>query len=104
MTSPLIAPSVAGLEHGRKAARRQAARRRRKNRIVSGVMFVTVAGAAGAAGWFGYQFYLDQRDEQSYDTGPERQRSTEEVIEILEEQPRWNGPGNPNFGVQGERP
>lgn len=99
MLSPLVPPSVVGLEHGRQAARRRAARQRFKNTVVSGTLFVVFAGVVGGAGWFGYQFFTEERDKISYDEQPAPQRSTDEVIDILEEQPRWNGPGNPTFGV-----
>lgn len=100
--SPLLPPAVAGLEHGRHAARRRAARHRVKNTIVSGLMFVIFAGVVGGAAWFGYQYFAVERDKISYDQNPTQQRTTDEVITILEEQPRWNGPGNPTFGVGGD--
>ena len=96
--------AVHGLEHGRAHARRRSSRRRMKNTITSSVMFVIAAGVVGGAGYYLWEFYVDEQ-ERNAPTGPVVvERSTDEVIEILEEQPRWNGPGNPNFGVGDGQP
>ena len=64
------------------------------------------ASTVGAA-WFGYQVYVEhaRADELEHERGVQeraRQRADEtigDVIVELEETPRWNGPGNPTFGV-----
>ena len=101
MTSPLFAPSVHGLEQGRKHAQRRAARRRFKNTIVSGAMFVLVAGVVGGAGYYLWQFYVDEQDRATTNGPVVDQRSTDEIIHDLEDNPRFNGPGAPAFGVGG---
>jgi len=96
--------AVHGLQGGRELARRQAGRRRIKNAIVSGVMFLIAAGIVGTAGYYLWQFYGDEQ-ERNAPTGPiVADQTTEEWIEELEEQPRWNGPGAPDFGVGDEQP
>lgn len=103
-TSRLVAPSVHGLEHGRERARRNAARRRVKNTIVSGVMYTIVLGAVGTGGYFLWQFY-DSQNDTGPATGPAvEHRSTIQLIDDLEEQPRWNGPGAPAFGIADDQP
>jgi hypothetical protein len=67
-------------------------------------MFVTVGGVVGAAGYFGYQFFVEEQNNNSVVTEPTPGRSADEIIDHLEEQPRWNGPGNPTFGVGGDQP
>ena len=75
-----------------------------QNTITSGVMFVLVAGVVGGAGYYLWQFY-EEEQERNAPSGPVVvERSTDEVIDILEEQPRWNGPGNPTFGVGNDQP
>jgi hypothetical protein len=104
ITNPLFAPSVHGLEHGRKHAHRRAARRRVTNTIVSGAMFIVAAGVVGGAGYYLWQFYVDEQGRNA-DQGPVvDQRTTGEIIQDLEDNPRWNGPGNPTFGVGDDQP
>ena len=102
---PINQVSVHGLEHGRHRAHRRSARRRRANSVVSGVMFLVVAGVLGGAGYYLWQFYEDEQARNTTD-GPAfvDQRSTGEVIDDLEDNPRWNGPGNPAFGVGDDQP
>lgn len=94
-----VAATVAGFQQSRQVARRRSARRRLKNSIVSGAMFALAAGAVGATAWVGYQFFLEDQASSGGDTVTVDQRSTSELIDHLERQPRWNGPGNPAFGV-----
>jgi hypothetical protein len=105
--SPRLANSSAvhGLEGGRERARRRASRRRLQSTLVSGVMFLVVAGVLGGAGYYLWQFYADEQERNTTD-GPARveQRDPNEVIDELEDNPRWNGPGNPTFGVGDEQP
>lgn len=93
-------PSVIGLEHGRELARKQSKRRNRSNAIKTGVLTVMAVAAVGTAAWAGYDYWqaeqqreADERNPGQYDMDPR------EAIEILEEQPAWNGPGNATFGV-----
>ena len=96
--------SVHGLEHGREHARRHAGRRRRKNAVVSGLTFLVVGGVVGGAGYYLWQFYVDEQERDTTDTVVPVQRSAEEWIEELEDTPRWNGPGAPAFGVGQDEP
>lgn len=100
--SRLVAPSVHGLEHGREQARRRSARRRAKNTIVSGVMYTIVLSAVGSAGYFLWQYYDIQSDTPG--NSPAEYRSTSDLIDELEKQPRWNGPGAPGLGVDDDQP
>jgi hypothetical protein len=103
----IAGPGVIGLDLGREAARRAQRRKRRHDRVVSLLLAAVAAGLIGVAGWFGYQTYVDhqaqreqERDRRTAEI--ERERSgegVEDVIEDLEESPKWNGPGNPSFGV-----
>ena len=105
--SPRLANSnaVHGLEGGRQRARRRASRRRLKSTLVSAVMFLVVAGVLGGAGYYLWQFYADEQERNTTDRPAliER-RDTNEVIGDLEDNPRWNGPGAPAFGVGDDQP
>lgn len=105
-TSPTHSPvSVPGLEHGRAHARRQARRRRAANRVASILVFAVIAGGLGTAGYYLWQFYADEQREATDDTpAPDTDPSTVELIEQLEDTPRWNGPGAPAFGVGDDQP
>ncbi|MAT04653.1 MAG: hypothetical protein CL424_06390 [Acidimicrobiaceae bacterium] len=95
-------PSVIGLEHGRKRAAQQARRKNRSNTMKTGVLAVLAAGSVGLAAYVGYDYYQSEMESDS--NGVTFQEvDPNEAIEILENQPRWNGPGNPAFGV-GEAP
>ena len=61
--------AVHGLEHGRTHARRRSARRRMQNTITSGVMFVIVASVVGGAGYYLWEFYVDEQ-ERNAPSGP----------------------------------
>ena len=91
---------VHGLEHSRHHARRHGRRRRRANLVKNTLVAVVAFGVVGGAGYFAWT-------EFGRDTGPETpstggRLTPTEAIEVLEEQPRWNGPGNPTFGVGDE--
>jgi len=89
-------PSVVGLEHGRRHAQRQMRRRRAANRVKHLAMMVVAVAAVGGLAYVGWQVYAEQDDAPS--VGPTQLTPTE-AIEKLEKQPKWNGPGNPTFGV-----
>ena len=73
--------------------------------IVSGAMFVLAAGVVGGAGYYLWQFYVDEQDRNLNQNGPAvDERSTDEIIHELERDPRWNGPGAPAFGVGDDQP
>lgn len=101
--NPLGAPSVTGLQAGRQLARRQQRRRRLLNSITSGFgVAVALAVAVGAA-YIGYSIYDEQQASDRREAELRRSEFVEpdvrEVIEDLEVQPKWNGPGAPSFGV-----
>jgi hypothetical protein len=100
--SPLHAPSVDGLDPGRKLARKQSARRRRKTAISRAVSFAIAAGAVGGAGYYGWQFYHEEQRKEA-EVQPAPDLTPQEAIDKLETLQPWNGPGNPTFGV-GEAP
>ncbi len=104
---PLAAPSVIGLEAGRTAARRNQRRRRLRDSLTSGLGALIAAAAVAVAAYVGYTIYGEQQANERLESEQRRaeldaERSGDNVrdaIDELEEQPRWNGPGNPNFGV-----
>lgn len=107
MTEPATGPGAIGLDLGREAARRAQRRKRRHDRIITLLLTTVAAGLLGVAGWFGYQTYLDHQEQNDRERDRrvaeiERQRADEEVTDVirdLEGSPKWNGPGNPSFGV-----
>lgn len=107
-----VRPTVHGLDAGRAHARKVQRRRHRANRSLTMLFsFVAVAAVAGA-GWFAYSAYYEHDANEQRETDRrvaelERQRegrTTDDIIEQLEDQPTWNGPGNPNFGVGSDTP
>lgn len=100
-------PAVYGLDAGRARAHKLQRGRRRRTRAMTGVLIVVITAAVGGAGWVGYQAYLEhnaddqlEHDRRVAELARERAgQSMEGVIDELEETPRWNGPGNPTFGV-----
>lgn len=108
-TSPnrLGPPSVFGLEGSRKLADQRNRRKRIKARFTSAVVLTIMAGVVLAVGYVGYEVYAQQRADEQLERDrrvaaieAERAgRSTDELIDQLEDTPRWNGPGAPAFGV-----
>lgn len=109
--NPLTAPAVDGLDAGRESARRSQRRRQRANSIKSFLLGMVACAVVAVAAWVGYTIYDEQ---QATDRLESEQRRAElqqqgsgndlrDAITELEEAPKWNGPGNPNFGV-GEEP
>lgn len=100
-------PAVHGLDAGRSHARKAQRRRQRSNRVVTSFLTIIVIAAAAGGGWFAYSAYVEHDTNEQLETDrrvaeieQERQgRTTQDIIEQLEDQPSWNGPGNPNFGV-----
>lgn len=91
---------VQGLELSRQHARRHGRRRRRSNLLTNALVAIVAFSVVGVAGYFAWT-------EFSRDTGPETpstdgRLTPTEAIEVLEEQPLWNGPGNATFGVGDE--
>ena len=94
--------AVVGLEHGRRHAAKQARRKNRSNTIAVGVMAVLAIGSVGLAAYAGWTLLLSEVVADT-DNGPAlRDVDPNEAIDILEEQPRWNGPGTPAFGIGDE--
>ncbi len=102
-----LQPSVHGLEIGRSHARRAQRKHRRRNRIVTSVLTIMFVAAIGSAGWLAYTSYVEHDTNQQLETDRrvaeiERDRigrTTDDIINELEQTPAWNGPGNPTFGV-----
>lgn len=103
--NPLGPSAVVGLEGGRELARRRQRRKQLKDKIfgVSGAI-VALAVVASAA-YIGYTIYDETQAKEQLES---EQRQAEldgdgttlrDAIDELEETPRWNGPGNPTFGV-----
>lgn len=103
---PNSSRAVDGLEAGRTVARRMQRRRRRRDRVMAGFVAIVAIAALSATAWLGYQFYTEQQTDDLLDTEqvrldrPERTGDDlRDAITELDGQPRWNGPGNPTFGV-----
>ncbi len=102
--NPLGSPAVIGLEAGRHRARQSQRRRRLRDRVVTTFWSLAALASVSAAAWAGYNFYhenqaserLEIERRQAEMEGP---GSIEDIITDLEDEPRWNGPGNPTFGV-----
>ncbi len=107
--NPLAAPSVIGLEAGREVARRNQRRRRFRDTITSGIGALVAVVVVAVAAYVGYTIFGEQQETERIESELRRaelqeQRSGDNVLDAideLEEQPKWNGPGNPNFGVGG---
>ena len=102
-----LQPSVHGLDAGRAHARKVQRKRHRANRAATSLLTIMAIAAVASAGWFAYSAYIEHDSTQQLETDrrvaeiqQDRQgRTTDDIIEQLEETPRWNGPGNPTFGV-----
>lgn len=102
-----LGPAVHGLDIGRHHARQAQRRQRLRHRILTTTLTLLALSAVAAAGWFAYSAYVDHDTNEQRETDRrvaeiEQERSgrtTEDIINELEETPAWNGPGNPTFGV-----
>lgn len=85
-------------------AHRHQRRKRAKTTIARFVTFAIALAALGGVGYVAYQVWLG---EEGWSTDGNPQQYTDEefenLIDELEREPVWNGPGNPTFGV-GEAP
>ena len=105
--NPLAAPSVYGLEAGREVARRNQRRHRMRDSAASAVGALVGIAVLAAVVYVGYAIYDEQQvndraESELRRAQIEQERSGDNIsdaIDELEEQPIWNGPGNPNFGV-----
>jgi hypothetical protein len=105
--NPLAPPSVIGLEPGREIARRNQRRRRLRDSATFGVGALVAAVFVMAAAYVGYTIFDEQQSTERIESEQRRaelqeQRSGDNVLDAiddLEDSPKWNGPGNPNFGV-----
>ena len=102
-----VSQAVYGLDLGRAQARRSNRMRQLRSRVLMLTMtLVLLAGLAGAA-WVGYQTYLDhsRKAEQEHQQGVEEwerkhaEQSIDDVIDDIEEDPVFNGPGAPKLGL-----
>jgi hypothetical protein len=74
---------------------------------VSSALTVTLMAAVTGAGWFAYAAYVEHDTNEQLETDrrvaeieeQRKDRTTDDIIEQLEQTPAWNGPGNPTFGV-----
>lgn len=93
-------PTVIGLDAGREHAQSRFRSRQRVNRLKILVVCLVGLGVLSAAGYVGWEVYEDERAKQDQLQRENRSSlSPRQAIDVLEDQPRWNGPGNPNFGV-----
>ncbi len=105
--NPLAPPGVIGLEGSRKLAERRHRRKKLKSAFTSSVMIAVLMGVVTGAGYVGYTVYTEgradeqlERERRQAEIQAERAgRTTDDLIEQLEDAPRWNGPGAPAFGV-----
>ena len=96
-----VALPVHGLDTSHRGAMARGRRRRRVNAFKTGVMAVLAVGVLGAAAYVGWTEFVREPD----DTSPATNSLTpREAIERLENEPVWNGPGNPNCGVGDDAP
>ena len=78
-----------------------------RDSITSGIVALVVVAVLAVAGYIGYTIYGEQQANDRTESEQRRaelelQRSGDNVLDAideLEEQPKWNGPGNPSFGV-----
>lgn len=88
-----------GLEHGRAHAARQSKRKSRSNAIKTGTLAVLAAGSLGMAGYAIFNYYESEQQREANERQAPTDMDEREALEILENQPAWNGPGNATFGV-----
>jgi hypothetical protein len=104
---PLSSRAVVGLEGGRKIADKRHRNKRVWQRFTSSVVIAILMGIVVAAGYVGYTIYTEGRDSEQVERDrriaeieAERSgRTTDDLIDELQNTPRWNGPGAPAFGV-----
>jgi len=105
--NPLGSPSVMGLEVGRELARRHQRRRRIQDSAATWMAVVIGVAVVTATVYVGYSIYDEQQTTDRVEAelrraSTEQQGSGDDVrdaIEQLQDEPVWNGPGNPSFGV-----
>lgn len=105
--NPLGSPSVVGLDAGRELARRNQRRRRVMDSAATAVAALIGVAVLTVAVYVGYSIYTEQQGNDRVESELrraelERQAGDQDVrtiIEDLEDEPIWNGPGNPSFGV-----
>lgn len=105
-------PRVIGLEDVGKHAKGQRRRKRLRNRVRSGFLGALGLTLIGAGAWIGYAFYSDYQDREEAERERrvsvlERERADETMIDVIEElqtEPRFNGPGVPALGIGTDEP
>ena len=97
--------AVIGLEGGRELARRHQRRKQLKDKVFGVAGAIIALAVVASAAYIGYTVYDETQAKEKLES---EQRQAEldgegttirEAIDELEETPRWNGPGNPTFGV-----
>lgn len=103
--NPLGPSAVVGLEGGRELARRHQRRKQLKDKVFGAAGAIVALGVVVSAAYIGYTIYTETQENDRLES---EQRQAEldsegttirDAIDELEETPRWNGPGNPTFGV-----
>lgn len=108
--NPLGPSAVVGLEGGRELARRRQRRKQIKDKVFGTAGAIIAIAVVASAAYIGYTVYEEQQAADRLETEQRhaelnREGSSDDLrnaIDELEESPKWNGPGNPTFGV-GER-
>jgi hypothetical protein len=70
-----------------------------KNRAISAMIFAMLVGGVSVAAYTGWRFYDQDQDRITTVDLPAVNADPNLLIDQLEGQPRWNGPGTPTFGV-----
>ncbi len=97
--------AVVGLEGGRELARRHQRRKLFKDKVFGAAGAIVALAVVVSAAYIGYTIYTETQESDRLES-EQRQAELEregvtirDAIDELEETPRWNGPGNPTFGV-----
>lgn len=107
--NPLGPSAVVGLEVGREQARRLQRRKQIKDKIFGTAGAIVALGVVASAAYIGYTIYQEtqeadrlESERRQAELDREGDPTIRDAIDELEETPRWNGPGNPTFGVGDE--